>query len=476
MPKFIPDPLAGIESVQDLIAYLDRQLEKVSIEMGKAQDKELEELHAPPAKPRNYMVAAADGVHWNPGSGRGVYIYLGGRWNLISLVGVDNPGGGGGTPVGTADLTSLTPSSATIVEGASQAMTVSIDEVVSSNTVVALSSNDPAVLTVPSTVTIPAGQTQAGFTAQSVASGQATVTATLNTIQLQSLITVTAVSGDNAVDHISWEDGVAQARTYFEPHVAGTRQEVVDASAVPGGSVADGTKAHRTWTQSGDFVKSTTWHRAEYFVGGPFQVGETGTPAGEEYWMALSVLFPDTFHFPTVNGANTLWGQHHSTISTGQPVTAFEIAATNRNGVVKPHFRYRQYGVSVDNEIGRVHPFGHAYTPERNIWYDLTLRVIWKPNSDGLTEMWLRKRSETTARKWVSFLTHANMYSGAGIYFKFGKYHPPPPTGVQSDTYNLGKSFYPQSSVYHDRLVIGKTRDSVLFPGCTLDTVLTSLP
>lgn len=38
----------------------------------------LPEMHRAPEKPRTGMLVFADGTNWNPGSGRGVYVYDGG--------------------------------------------------------------------------------------------------------------------------------------------------------------------------------------------------------------------------------------------------------------------------------------------------------------------------------------------------------------------------------------------------------------
>ena len=38
---------------------------------------------APPSKPREGMVVFADGTHWNPGAGRGVYVYSSAAWSKL---------------------------------------------------------------------------------------------------------------------------------------------------------------------------------------------------------------------------------------------------------------------------------------------------------------------------------------------------------------------------------------------------------
>jgi len=40
-------------------------------------------LSAPPAVPRAGMIAYADGAHWNPGSGEGLYVYKSTGWKFL---------------------------------------------------------------------------------------------------------------------------------------------------------------------------------------------------------------------------------------------------------------------------------------------------------------------------------------------------------------------------------------------------------
>jgi len=49
----------------------------------------LQESNVQPIRPREGMMAFADGVNWDPGSGKGFYVYTNGAW-------VKSGGGGGG--------------------------------------------------------------------------------------------------------------------------------------------------------------------------------------------------------------------------------------------------------------------------------------------------------------------------------------------------------------------------------------------
>lgn len=58
-----------------LAHYVLQELVKIAQEFERARSRQLTELHAPPDKPRTGLVVFADGTDWNPGSGRGVYVY-----------------------------------------------------------------------------------------------------------------------------------------------------------------------------------------------------------------------------------------------------------------------------------------------------------------------------------------------------------------------------------------------------------------
>jgi RHS repeat-associated protein len=79
-----------------------------------------------------------------------------------------------------AKVISLLPTQSTLQQGAPGQLQVAIAPSQLQETVVTLVSSDPAKVSVPVTVAIPAGQTSVGFTAQGVAVGNAQVTASLN--------------------------------------------------------------------------------------------------------------------------------------------------------------------------------------------------------------------------------------------------------------------------------------------------------
>ena len=66
-----------------LAASTERELLRVAAAFEIALVRQLEFLNVAPARPREGMVAGADGTNWNPGSGKGVYLYFNGIWNPV---------------------------------------------------------------------------------------------------------------------------------------------------------------------------------------------------------------------------------------------------------------------------------------------------------------------------------------------------------------------------------------------------------
>jgi hypothetical protein len=64
----------------ELTEWVRRELEKISQVL---ENPDIPEFHIEPTKPRDGQVVRADGVHWDPGSGRGLYIYDEASWKLI---------------------------------------------------------------------------------------------------------------------------------------------------------------------------------------------------------------------------------------------------------------------------------------------------------------------------------------------------------------------------------------------------------
>lgn len=83
METYVPVQPAAINSFEDMLEFVVRENNKIAIALASSLPNELPELHAAPSKVRNFMIVAADGTDWNPGSGQGVYAYYAAAWHFL---------------------------------------------------------------------------------------------------------------------------------------------------------------------------------------------------------------------------------------------------------------------------------------------------------------------------------------------------------------------------------------------------------
>lgn len=63
---------------------IDQELRAVAEAMQQPNEAlYLAMLYVAPSKPRDGMIALADGTNWNPGSGAGYYGYRAGSWRFL---------------------------------------------------------------------------------------------------------------------------------------------------------------------------------------------------------------------------------------------------------------------------------------------------------------------------------------------------------------------------------------------------------
>ena len=82
-PNRPPQFASGSES-DTLAQWLYREFSALAIALSEQAALELRTINAPPPKPRDGMLTFADGVAWNPGSGKGLYVYKAGAWRFIA--------------------------------------------------------------------------------------------------------------------------------------------------------------------------------------------------------------------------------------------------------------------------------------------------------------------------------------------------------------------------------------------------------
>lgn len=77
--EYQPESFAG-GTQEQLVAWLQQELSKVRQVLNGKQDAEVRFRTSPPEKVREGLIAAADGVNWNPGAGAGLYLFRDGTW------------------------------------------------------------------------------------------------------------------------------------------------------------------------------------------------------------------------------------------------------------------------------------------------------------------------------------------------------------------------------------------------------------
>lgn len=78
---YMPEPPPGSGELSE---YIYREFLRISGEFDSiAEGRFLPIMYAAPARPREGMLAVADGTTWNPGSGKGLYEYKTGSWSKL---------------------------------------------------------------------------------------------------------------------------------------------------------------------------------------------------------------------------------------------------------------------------------------------------------------------------------------------------------------------------------------------------------
>ena len=79
IPRYAP----GAVPSGEVNNYLRDELAKIASVLSSVMDGQLDVTTVAPAKPRDGMIRLADGVSWNPGSGRGFYGYSNAAWRFL---------------------------------------------------------------------------------------------------------------------------------------------------------------------------------------------------------------------------------------------------------------------------------------------------------------------------------------------------------------------------------------------------------
>ena len=72
------------ENPEYLGKFVIRELNKLGDILYNVAQLRLEQTNVAPEKPRDGDIRYADGTNWNPGSGVGIYAYIGTAWTKLS--------------------------------------------------------------------------------------------------------------------------------------------------------------------------------------------------------------------------------------------------------------------------------------------------------------------------------------------------------------------------------------------------------
>jgi hypothetical protein len=71
-------------NIEALATALQRELQRISAEFELGVATRIDRfLPAAPTKLREGMIVGADGTNWNPGAGKGAYVYYTGAWHFL---------------------------------------------------------------------------------------------------------------------------------------------------------------------------------------------------------------------------------------------------------------------------------------------------------------------------------------------------------------------------------------------------------
>ncbi len=84
MATYNPNEPVDLNTLEDVREWVKRELRQVAQALSETDALELRTVHRPPIRPRDGMIASADGTDWNPGAGVGIYGRVAGVWVKLS--------------------------------------------------------------------------------------------------------------------------------------------------------------------------------------------------------------------------------------------------------------------------------------------------------------------------------------------------------------------------------------------------------
>jgi hypothetical protein len=81
--SYVPTLFKGDVNVENIQRFLEQELEAIARSFAETTELELRPIYVAPTRPREGMIVFADGTEWNPGAGKGVYVYASGAWSKL---------------------------------------------------------------------------------------------------------------------------------------------------------------------------------------------------------------------------------------------------------------------------------------------------------------------------------------------------------------------------------------------------------
>jgi hypothetical protein len=79
--NYAPAPVPSDPS--KLQTYLTLELAKIQAAIFTLAAGSIDTTYTAPTRVQDGMIRLADGTHWNPGSGQGMYVYYNGGWHFL---------------------------------------------------------------------------------------------------------------------------------------------------------------------------------------------------------------------------------------------------------------------------------------------------------------------------------------------------------------------------------------------------------
>lgn len=171
---------------------------------------------------------------------------------------------------------------------------------------------------------------------------------------------------------------------------------------------------------------------------------------GHEAWWAHSIYLPDAWQAPTWH--SYVLADFHNTVN-GPGQANFMVNFRRQADTAAPGIlQFSGFGGDVNSAGHYAADIGTEAVPvQKNVWYDFLYHVRWSSGADGVFDGWVNG---------VQKLQHRGptLYAGQGVYLKLACYHNP-----ICDPYPacIGGKDHLSSSVIHDRIRRGATRESV---------------